>query len=135
MAFAHSLTFVTKLKKGQLKNIDEDKGTLSGCVHQAIMDNNYHRLKLLMDAGMSIKVRNHHNLTPLHLACSRGNTKIVQLLVRWAVQGRCLRSALISNTIKDEMDYCSVHCCHIALPGTEPASTRPPGLPTRAHYS
>lgn len=85
MAFAHSLTFVTKLKKGQLKNIDEDKGTLSGCVHQAIMDNNYHRLKLLMDAGMSIKVRNHHNLTPLHLACSRGNTKIVQLLVRWAV--------------------------------------------------
>lgn len=101
MALANQLKFITKLKKGQLRNFDEDKGTLSGSVHQAIMDNNYHRLIMLIDAGIGIKVglehntptecnhhqtaqsRNHHNLTPLHLACSRGNTKIVRLLIKY----------------------------------------------------
>ena len=56
MALANQLKFITKLKKGQLRNFDEDKGTLSGSVHQAIMDNNYHRLVMLIDAGIGIKV-------------------------------------------------------------------------------
>lgn len=56
MALANQLKFITKLKKGQLRNFDEDKGTLSGSVHQAIMDNNYHRLVMLIDAGLGIKV-------------------------------------------------------------------------------
>ena len=56
MALANQLKFITKLKKGHLRNYDEDKGTLSGSVHQAIMDNNYHRLVMLIDAGMGIKV-------------------------------------------------------------------------------
>ena len=60
MALANQLKFITKLKKGQLRNFDEDKGTLSGSVHQAIMDNNYHRLVMLIDAGIGIKV----GLTP-----------------------------------------------------------------------
>ena len=30
---------------------------MSSSVHLAIMDNNYHRLKLLIDAGMSVNVR------------------------------------------------------------------------------
>ncbi len=73
MALANQLKFITKLKKGQLRNFDEDKGTLSGSVHQAIMDNNYHRLVMLIDAGIGIKV----GLTPslqslgiLHKLCS-----------------------------------------------------------------
>ena len=64
MALANQLKFITKLKKGQLRNFDEDKGTLSGSVHQAIMDNNYHRLVMLIDAGIGIKV----GLTPSHQA-------------------------------------------------------------------
>ena len=78
---------------------------MSSSVHLAIMDNNYHRLKLLIDAGMSVNVRlglnyyldfyipmvnlpsrNHHNLTPLHLACCKGNTKMVQLLIRYVIK-------------------------------------------------
>ena len=83
MALAAQLTFLTKLKKGQLRNFDEDKGCMSASVHLAIMDNNYHRLRLLIDAGMSINVRNHHNLTPLHLACSKGGADMVRLLVKY----------------------------------------------------
>ena len=64
-----------------LRNFDEDKGCMSASVHLAIMDNNYHRLKLLIDAGMSINVRNHHNLTPLHLACRFGNISLVRMLI------------------------------------------------------
>ena len=71
------------------RHFDDDQGALSGAVHSAIMDNNYKRLRLIIDvilrikiykfaqlnefkkAGFAIDVRNHHNLTPLHLACSR----------------------------------------------------------------
>ena len=77
MALANQLKFITKLKKGQLRNFDEDKGTLSGSVHQAIMDNNYHRLVMLIDAGIGIKV----GLTPrlqslgiLHKLCSESQS-------------------------------------------------------------
>ena len=69
---------------------------------KAVEANNYHKLKLLIDAGLSVNVRcrpdvkmgnifvltfkiifrNHHDLTPLHLACSRGNPKMVQLLIK-----------------------------------------------------
>ena len=102
MALTGQLRFLTKLKKGHLKNFDEDKGCMSSLIHLAIMDNNYHKLKLLIDAGLSVNVRyrpdvkvgnifvltfkiifrNHHDLTPLHLACSRGNPKMVQLLIK-----------------------------------------------------
>ena len=57
MALTAQLTFLTKLKKGHLRNFDEDKGCMSSLIHLAIMDNNYHKLKLLIDAGMSVNVR------------------------------------------------------------------------------
>ena len=57
MALTGQLRFLTKLKKGHLKNFDEDKGCMSSLIHLAIMDNNYHKLKLLIDAGLSVNVR------------------------------------------------------------------------------
>ena len=40
------------------------------------------QLKLLLDAGFAVNSRNHHCLTPLHLAAAQGRLEMVKLLVR-----------------------------------------------------
>ncbi|XP_038995389.1 E3 ubiquitin-protein ligase KEG-like [Hibiscus syriacus] len=50
-------------------------------LHAASMENDVELVKIILDAGVDVNIRNVHNTTPLHVALARGATSCVGLLL------------------------------------------------------
>eukprot|EP00252_Welwitschia_mirabilis_P017854 TRINITY_DN3975_c0_g1_i1.p1 TRINITY_DN3975_c0_g1~~TRINITY_DN3975_c0_g1_i1.p1 ORF type:complete len:1637 (-),score=359.35 TRINITY_DN3975_c0_g1_i1:440-5350(-) len=58
---------------------DSDQGQT--VLHAAAMANDTELVKIILDAGVDIDIRNHHNRTPLHVALDRGSKSCVGVLL------------------------------------------------------
>ena len=51
-------------------------------IHIAVLTNNKEMLKLLIQNGSDINIKNNHNLTPYHIALIQGNKDIIEFLIK-----------------------------------------------------
>ncbi|MBA0630009.1 hypothetical protein Godav_002144, partial [Gossypium davidsonii] len=80
-------------------------------LHTAAMANDVELVKIILDAGVDVNIRNVHNTTPLHVALARGATSCVGLLlsagadcnlqfvVRYAFLAQCLTCNVFGDCV------------------------------------
>ncbi|CAI9102796.1 OLC1v1001140C2 [Oldenlandia corymbosa var. corymbosa] len=59
----------------------EDPQNGRTALHNAAMINDVHLVKVILDAGVDVNIRNTHNTIPLHVALARGANSCVELLL------------------------------------------------------